>query len=97
MLRSFTSTLIRTAISNTNTVRLFQGVQTRALTSPGVNPLQLMLEECRRRNLCDEAGFRLPRVHWTFAMSFGSDNPTKVCDWIQRLFGKDLWLMSSVR
>jgi hypothetical protein len=56
----------------------FASLQIRSLSLPGADPLHLMLNECKRRNLCDESGYRLPGVHWTFSVSVGSDDPMKV-------------------
>ena len=56
----------------------FVDLQRRSLSSPGADPLHLMLIECKRRHLCDESGYRLPGVHWTFSVSVGSDDPMKV-------------------
>ena len=42
------------------------------------NPLDTLRRDCARRNLCDEAGFRRPSVHWTFSLAIGSDDLSEV-------------------
>jgi len=52
-----------------------QAIQVRALSSPGADPLHLMVTECKRRNLCDETGYRLPGVHWTLSVAATAEDP----------------------
>lgn len=37
--------------------------------SPGADPLEMLRKESMNRNLCDLGGYRLPGVHWTFAIA----------------------------
>lgn len=44
------------------------------LTAPGPDPLQVLRETCLKKSLCDESGFRVPGVHWVFAVAVNSSN-----------------------
>jgi hypothetical protein len=46
--------------------------------SPGANPLEVILNQCARRHLCDENGFRRPGVHWVFSIAVTPDDVSQV-------------------
>ena len=50
--------------------QLRRSFATRA-SSPGSDPLDILLKECVGRNLCNEQGYRLPGVHWVCAIAVG--------------------------
>ena len=70
MLRSLASPRVK--------MMALQAIQVRALSSPGADPLHLMVTECKRRNLCDETGYRLPGVHWTLSVAATAEDPLQV-------------------
>jgi len=41
---------------------------------PAKDPLALIRDECHRRKLCDEYGFRRPGVHWVFSVAVTPDD-----------------------
>jgi hypothetical protein len=45
---------------------------------PASDPLALIRDECHKRKLCDEYGFRRPGVHWVFSVAVTPDDPTQV-------------------
>ena len=49
-------------------------------TAPSTDPLELMRMSYMQKGLCDESGYRLPGVHWTMAIAFGTDDPMEVCN-----------------
>jgi len=45
--------------------------------APGRDPLALIRDECHKRKLCDEYGFRRPGVHWVFSVAVTPDDPSQ--------------------
>jgi len=61
---------------------LFNSVVCKALfgsTHDTRDPLALMRNECHKRKLCDEHGFRRPGAHWVFSVSVTPDDLSQVC------------------
>lgn len=46
---------------------------------PASDPLALIRDECHKRKLCDEFGFRRPGVHWVFSVAVTPDDVSQVC------------------
>jgi hypothetical protein len=46
---------------------------------PASDPLVLIRDECLKRKLCDEFGFRRPGVHWVFSVAVTPDDVSQVC------------------
>lgn len=49
-----------------------------ATKPPGSDPLDVIRDECLRRNLCDEHGYRRPGVHWVFSVAVTPNDPNQV-------------------
>jgi hypothetical protein len=43
------------------------------------DPLALMRDDCHKRKLCDEHGFRRPGAHWVFSVAVTPDDMSQVC------------------
>lgn len=53
---------------------------------PAKDPLALIRDECHRRKLCDEYGFRRPGVHWVFSVAVTPDDLSQVGTGVEQCF-----------